>query len=32
MSIGRATADEEPRITVELRRRGRPIDMAALVG
>jgi septal ring factor EnvC (AmiA/AmiB activator) len=30
--IGRAAIGEEPRITVELRRRGRPIDMAALVG
>jgi septal ring factor EnvC (AmiA/AmiB activator) len=30
--IGRAPTVDEPRITVELRRRGRPIDMAALVG
>ncbi|WP_445191457.1 murein hydrolase activator EnvC family protein [Sphingomonas sp. Tas61C01] len=30
--IGRAAAGEEPLITIELRRRGRPVDMAALVG
>ena len=30
--LGTAAADEEPRITVELRRRGRPIDIAALLG
>ncbi|WP_375421702.1 murein hydrolase activator EnvC family protein [uncultured Sphingomonas sp.] len=30
--IGRAPTGDEPRVTVELRRRGRPIDMAALVG
>ena len=29
--IGRAGSGEEPRITVELRRRGRPIDIAALL-
>lgn len=30
--IGRAATGDEPRVTVELRRRGRPIDMAALIG
>lgn len=30
--IGRAAGGDEPRVTVELRRRGRPVDMAALVG
>ena len=30
--IGRAAAGEDPRVTVELRRRGRPVDMAMLVG
>ena len=31
-SLGRAAGGEEPRITVELRRRGRPVDIAALLG
>ncbi|HEX8485224.1 murein hydrolase activator EnvC family protein [Sphingomonas sp.] len=31
-TIGRAANREDPRITVELRRRGRPVDAAALVG
>lgn len=30
--LGRAAGGEEPRITVELRRRGRPVDIAALLG
>ncbi|WP_375394236.1 murein hydrolase activator EnvC family protein [uncultured Sphingomonas sp.] len=30
--IGRAATGEEPRIAVELRRRGRPVDIAALIG
>lgn len=30
--LGQARAGEEPRVTVELRRRGRPVDIAALVG
>ena len=30
--IGRAAGGDEPRVTVELRRRGRPIDIAALIG
>lgn len=30
--IGRAARGEEPRVTVELRRRGRPADIAALLG
>lgn len=30
--IGRADGGEEPRVTAELRRRGRPVDIAALVG
>lgn len=30
--LGRATAGDDPRVTVELRRRGRPMDIAALVG
>ena len=30
--LGRAPAGEEPEITVELRRRGRPADIAALLG
>lgn len=30
-AIGRAATGEDPRITVELRRRGRPVDIAALV-
>ncbi len=30
--LGIASRSEEPRITVELRRRGRPIDIAALLG
>ncbi|WP_093334114.1 murein hydrolase activator EnvC family protein [Sphingomonas rubra] len=30
--IGSAGRDEQPRVTVELRRRGRPIDAAALIG
>ncbi|WP_419809318.1 murein hydrolase activator EnvC family protein [Sphingomonas sp.] len=30
--VGRAAAGDEPRVTVELRRRGRPADLAALVG
>ena len=32
MPLGRATASEAPQITVELRRRGRPMDIAALLG
>jgi murein DD-endopeptidase MepM/ murein hydrolase activator NlpD len=31
MTIGRASTGEDPRITVELRRRGRPVDIAALI-
>ena len=31
-TIGRAAQGDEPRITVELRRRGRPVDIAALIG
>ncbi len=31
-SLGRAMTGEEPRITVELRRRGRPMDIVALLG
>ncbi|MFS0772448.1 murein hydrolase activator EnvC family protein [Sphingomonas sp. 1P08PE] len=31
-TLGQVGAGEEPRVTVELRRRGRPIDAAALVG
>ncbi|MGP7795698.1 murein hydrolase activator EnvC family protein [Sphingomonas sp. CLY1604] len=30
--IGSAAGGEEPRVTVELRRRGRPMDIAALLG
>ena len=30
--IGEAPSGEDPRITVELRRRGRPMDIAALLG
>ncbi|WP_374942934.1 murein hydrolase activator EnvC family protein, partial [Sphingomonas sp.] len=30
-TLGRASSGEDPRVTVELRRRGRPIDIAALV-
>ena len=30
--VGRAGTGEEPRVTVELRRRGRPADIAALIG
>ncbi|MEE9469181.1 MAG: peptidoglycan DD-metalloendopeptidase family protein [Sphingomonas aquatilis] len=30
--LGRTAGGEEPRITVELRRRGRPVDIAALLG
>lgn len=30
--LGRAGGGEEPRVTVELRRRGRPADIAALLG
>lgn len=30
--LGRAATGEEPQVTVELRRRGRPVDAAALVG
>ena len=30
--IGRAKADDDPRITIELRRRDRPVDMVPLVG
>lgn len=30
--LGRAAAAEEPQVTVELRRRGRPADIAALIG
>lgn len=30
--LGQAGAGEDPRITVELRRRGRPVDIAALIG
>ena len=29
--LGRAGAGDEPRVTVELRRRGRPMDIAALL-
>ncbi|HEU0065622.1 MAG TPA: peptidoglycan DD-metalloendopeptidase family protein [Sphingomonas sp.] len=32
MVLGKAGMDDEPRITVELRRRGRPVDIAALIG
>jgi septal ring factor EnvC (AmiA/AmiB activator) len=32
MPLGRAATGEDPRITVELRRRGRPMDIAALLG
>lgn len=32
MPLGRAAAGEAPQITVELRRRGRPMDIAALLG
>jgi septal ring factor EnvC (AmiA/AmiB activator) len=31
-SLGRATIGDDPRVTVELRRRGRPVDAAALIG
>jgi septal ring factor EnvC (AmiA/AmiB activator) len=31
-AIGRAAGGEDPRVTVELRRRGRPVDIAALLG
>lgn len=31
-SLGRAGRGEDPRITVELRRRGRPMDIPALIG
>ncbi len=31
-TLGRAGTGEDPRITVELRRRGRPMDIAALLG
>ncbi|GGB25145.1 hypothetical protein GCM10011380_13410 [Sphingomonas metalli] len=31
-ALGRAATVEEPRVTVELRRRGEPIDAAALIG
>ena len=31
-AIGQAPSGEDPRITVELRRRGRPMDIAALLG
>ena len=30
-SLGRAAMGDEPRVTVELRRRGRPVDIAALL-
>ncbi|NYD88330.1 septal ring factor EnvC (AmiA/AmiB activator) [Sphingomonas melonis] len=30
--LGRAATGEEPQVTVELRRRGRPMDIAALLG
>jgi septal ring factor EnvC (AmiA/AmiB activator) len=30
--IGRAATGEDPRITLELRRRGRPVDIATLIG
>jgi septal ring factor EnvC (AmiA/AmiB activator) len=30
--LGRAAAGQNPQITVELRRRGRPVDIAALLG
>lgn len=30
--MGRAAAGQDPRVTVELRRRGRPVDIAALLG
>jgi septal ring factor EnvC (AmiA/AmiB activator) len=30
--LGRAPTGEEPRVTIELRRRGRPVDIAALSG
>ena len=30
-AIGRAGADPDPRVTVELRRRGRPVDLTALL-
>ncbi|MGI4733161.1 MAG: murein hydrolase activator EnvC family protein [Janthinobacterium lividum] len=30
-AIGRAPAGDEPQVTVELRRRGRPVDLAALL-
>jgi septal ring factor EnvC (AmiA/AmiB activator) len=30
--IGRATTAEDPQVTIELRRRGRPADIAALIG
>jgi len=32
MPLGRTAAGEAPQITVELRRRGRPMDIAALLG
>ena len=31
-ALGRAPDDAEPRVTVELRRRGRPVDLTALIG
>jgi septal ring factor EnvC (AmiA/AmiB activator) len=31
-AVGRAAAGEDPRVTVELRRRGRPVDIAMLMG
>ena len=31
-ALGRAARGDEPRVTVELRRRGRPADIAALIG
>lgn len=30
--LGRAPTGEDPRVTIELRRRGRPVDMAAMSG
>jgi hypothetical protein len=31
-AVGRGAAGDDPRVTVELRRRGRPVDIAMVMG